>query len=232
MRDLSNGGGNDGVNDLTALDIAAYGNRPGGCRYKASATASCNHGTTHSKYLLTEWTKADGTKVQHVYTGSHNWTSGSLKTNDETLLRIDAPTVYQAYVANFDKVHSRGRHRRSKYGSTSQHYSRVNVQADGDQHYSAVASGGTSPVYTAVVYEQGDRHDSSDTELGTDVYIRMYKDGVALWNEKLLSNSGTAGNATWSHQKPDVGVDDHGNAIVAWPRTTTATSTPTSPWSR
>ncbi|MGW4594043.1 phospholipase D-like domain-containing protein [Streptomyces sp. NPDC004457] len=217
VRDLSNGGGNDGVNDLTALDIAAYGNRPGGCRYKPSATASCNHGTTHSKYLLTEWTKADGTKVQHVYTGSHNWTAGSLKTNDETLLRIDDPAVYQAYVANFNKVRSGAVDiDASKYGSTSQHYSRVNVQTDGDQHYSAIASGGTSSVYTAVVYEQGDRHDSSDTELGTDVYIRMYKDGVALWNEKLLSNSGTSGSTTWSHQKPDVGVDDQGNAIVAW----------------
>ncbi|MGW2778921.1 phospholipase D-like domain-containing protein [Streptomyces olivaceoviridis] len=31
-----------------------------------------------------------------MYTGSHNWTAGSLKTNDETLLRIDDPAVYQA----------------------------------------------------------------------------------------------------------------------------------------
>lgn len=215
VRDLSDGGGNNGVNELAGLDIAAYGNRPGGCRYKATATASCNRGTVHSKYLLTEWKKDDGTQVQHVYTGSHNWTAGSLKTNDETILRIDDAGTYQAFVANFNKARALVVDvDATKYGSTSQHYSRVNVDAPGDQHYSAVASGGTSAVYTAVVYEQGDRHDASDTELGTDVYIRMYKDGVPLWDEKLLSNSGTG--TTWSHQKPDVGVDDQGNATVVW----------------
>ncbi|OQQ16971.1 hypothetical protein B0675_07310 [Streptomyces sp. M41(2017)] len=216
-RDLSDGGGNKGIDDLTALDIAAYGNRPGGCRYKTSAGASCNHGTTHSKYLLTEWKKSDGTQVQHVYTGSHNWTAGSLKTNDETILRIDDAGTYQAYVANFNKVRASAVDLdAAKYGSTSQHYSRVNVGTNGDQHYSAVASGGTSSVYTAVAYEQGDRHDASDSELGTDVYLRLYKDGVPLWDEKLLSNGNTGTGTTWSHQKPDVGVDDQGNAIVVW----------------
>ncbi|WP_328845288.1 phospholipase D-like domain-containing protein [Streptomyces sp. NBC_00258] len=215
VRDLSDGGGNNGVDELAGLDIPAYGNRPGGCRYKATATSSCNRGTVHSKYLLTEWKKDDGTQVQHVYTGSHNWTAGSLKTNDETILRIDDAGTYQAFVANFNKARALVTDiDATKYGSTSQHYSRVNVKANGDQHYSAVASGGTSAVYTAVVYEQGDRHDASDTELGTDVYIRMYKDGVPLWDEQLLSNSGTG--TTWSHQKPDVGVDDQGNAIVVW----------------
>lgn len=215
VRDLSDGGGNNGVDEIAGLDIPAYGNRPGGCRYKATATSSCNRGTVHSKYLLTEWKKDDGTQVQHVYTGSHNWTAGSLKTNDETILRIDDAGTYQAFVANFNKARALVVDiDATKYGSTSQHYSRVNVETKGDQHYSAVASGGTSAVYTAVVYEQGDRHDPSDTELGTDVYIRMYKDGVALWDEKLLSNSGTG--TTWSHQKPDVGVDDQGNAIVVW----------------
>ncbi|MFJ5219238.1 phosphatidylserine/phosphatidylglycerophosphate/cardiolipin synthase family protein [Streptomyces sp. NPDC088354] len=217
-RDFSDGGDNRGINELTGLDIPAYGARPGGCRYKPAAGASCNRGTVHSKYLLTEWKTADGTQVQHVYTGSHNWTQGSLARNDETLLRIDDPAIYQAYVANFTSVRAGLVDiDTAKYGRTAQHYSRVNVTADGDQHYSAVASGGTSgATYTAVVYESGDRHDASDPELGTDVYIRMYKDGVPLWDEKKLSNSGTAGNATWSHQKPDVGVDDNGNAVVVW----------------
>ncbi len=215
-RDLSdpNGDGdNAGVNELTGLDIPVHANRPGGCRY---ATVTCNRGTTHSKYLLTEWRKADGTQVRHVFTGSHNWTKGALQRNDETLLRIDDPVIYQAYVDNFDAVRQGTYDIDSTvYGSTAQHYSRVNTKADGDQHYSAVASGGTgSTTWTAVVYEEGDRHDSSDTELGTDVYIRMYKDGVPLWSEKKLSPGGTG--ATWSHQKPDVGVDANGNAIVVW----------------
>ncbi|HZG04480.1 MAG TPA: phospholipase D-like domain-containing protein [Streptomyces sp.] len=217
-RDFSDGGENRGINELTGLDIPAYGARPGGCRYKTSATASCNRGTIHSKYLLTEWKKADGTQVRHVYTGSHNWTKGALTRNDETLLRIDDPAIYQAFVNNFDTARAGLVDiDAAKYGRTAQHYSRVNVDAAGDQHYSAVASAGTADTtYTAVVYENGDRHDPSDPELGTDVYIRMYRNGVPLWDEKKLSNSGTAGNATWSHQKPDVGVDDNGNAIVVW----------------
>ncbi|MFE9775920.1 phosphatidylserine/phosphatidylglycerophosphate/cardiolipin synthase family protein [Streptomyces sp. NPDC005931] len=214
-RDLSdpNGDGdNAGVNELTGLNIPVYANRPGGCRY---STITCNRGTTHSKYLLTEWQKSDGTQVRHVYTGSHNWTKGALQRNDETLLRIDDPTIYQAYVDNFNAVRQGTYDIDSDvYGSSAQHYSRVNTKAEGDQHYSAVASGGTTGTYTAVVYEEGDRHDPSDTELGTDVYLRMYKDGVPLWSEKKLSTSGT--NSTWSHQKPDVGIDDNGNAIVVW----------------
>lgn len=214
-RDYSSGGGNKGINELTALDINAYGLRPGGCRYKIRGY-SCNRATVHSKYLLTEWKDAAGQQVRHVYTGSHNWTAGALKTNDETLLRIDDPGVYQAFVDNFDKVRTAAVDiDAAKYGSSPQHYSRVNVVAAGDQHYSAMASGGSgTTTYTAVVYESGDRHDPSDTELGTDVYLRMYKDGVPLWDEKKLSTSGT--NATWSHQKPDVGIDDNGNAVVVW----------------
>ncbi|MFI1645732.1 hypothetical protein ACH4XT_02125 [Streptomyces avidinii] len=46
------------------------------------------------------------------------------------------------------------------------------------------------------------------------MYIRMYKDGVPLWDEKKLSTGGT--NGTWSNQKPDVGIADNGNAVVVW----------------
>lgn len=214
-RDYSSLGGNNGINDLTALDINAYGLRPGGCRYKIRGY-SCNRATVHSKYLLTEWTDAAGKQVRHVYTGSHNWTSGALKRNDETLLRIDDAGVYQSFVDNFNKVRDAAVDiDAAKYGSSPEHYSRVNATAAGDQHYSATASSGSgTSTYTAVVYENGDRHDAADTELGTDVYIRMYKDGVPLWDEKKLSTSGT--NATWSNQKPDVGIDDSGNAVVVW----------------
>ncbi|MET9568663.1 phospholipase D-like domain-containing protein [Streptomyces virginiae] len=215
VRDYSSGGGNKGVNELTALDVNAYGLRAGGCRYKVGGY-SCNRATVHSKYLLTEWKDAAGKQVRHVYTGSHNWTAGALKKNDETLLRIDDPGVYQAFVDNFDKVRTAAVDiDAAKYGSSPEHYSRVNVAAAGDQHYSAMASSGSgTTAYTAVVYESGDRHDAADTELGTDVYIRMYRDGVPLWDEKKLSTSGT--NATWSNQKPDVGIDDDGNAVVVW----------------
>jgi hypothetical protein len=203
-----------GVDDMTALDVPLYGSRAGGCRY---TTVSCGRGMVHSKYILLEW--VDGLGVQHkeVLTGSHNWTKGSLERNDETILRIKDATTYQAYLDNFNKVFQGMVDINAvKYGSAPDvdHYQRVNVAGDGDQHYSAMAAGGTTTPYLAVVYEHGDRHDSSDTELGTDVYIRMYRNGVPLWNERKLSTSGT--NSTWSNQKPDVGIDNNGNAIVVW----------------
>ncbi|SCK35686.1 MULTISPECIES: phospholipase D-like domain-containing protein [unclassified Streptomyces] len=217
VRDFSDVDSNKGVNDLTAANINAYGMRPGGCRYTASVGGSCNRGSVHSKYLLTEWKNAAGQRVQHTFTGSHNFTKGALERNDETLLRINDAGVYNAFVANFDKLRDAVSDiDAAKYGTSSQHYSRVNVAAAGDQHYSATASNssGTS-TYLAVVYENGDRHNPADSELGTDVYIRMYKDGVPLWNEKKLNDPGVAGT-DWSNQKPDVGVDQNGNAIVVW----------------
>jgi phosphatidylserine/phosphatidylglycerophosphate/cardiolipin synthase-like enzyme len=66
------------------------------------------HGTNiHSKYLLIDSDfKTDG-KVEHhryVYTGSHNYTNGALKSNDETMLRIDNAEVFDAYMANWGVI--------------------------------------------------------------------------------------------------------------------------------
>ncbi|MFD5553136.1 phosphatidylserine/phosphatidylglycerophosphate/cardiolipin synthase family protein [Streptomyces sp. NPDC127068] len=215
VRDVDGLDGNAGVNDMTKTNVNAYGMRPGGCRY--TTKPSCNYGTVHSKYLLTEWENAQGQRVQRTYTGSHNFTMGALKRNDETMLRINDSGVYDAYLANFNKLRASVVDiDAAKYGSTSQHYSRVNAGADGDQHASATASNGSgTSTYLAVAYEHGDRHNPADTQLGTDVYLRMYKDGSPLRSETKLSVSGSAGTS-WSHQKPDVGVDQNGNAIVVW----------------
>ncbi|MFD7546821.1 phosphatidylserine/phosphatidylglycerophosphate/cardiolipin synthase family protein [Streptomyces sp. NPDC059816] len=216
VRDFDALDANAGVNDMTGINVNAYSMRPGGCRYIPS-DESCNHGTVHSKYLLTEWENAQGQRVQNTYTGSHNFTKGALVRNDETLLRLSDAGVYDAFVANFNKLRSAVVDiDAAKYGSTSQHYSRVNAASAGDQHDSATASNGSgTSTYQAVVYEDGDNHNPADTQLGTNAYLRMYKDGVPLWNEKQLSVSGAAGTS-WSHQKPDVGVDRNGNAIVVW----------------
>ncbi len=205
---------NAGVNDMTGINVNAYGMRPGGCRYSAR---SCHHGTTHSKYLLTEWKNADGKRVQNTYTGSHNFTKGALVRNDETLLRISDPAVYDEFVASFNRLRTAAIDiDAAKYGSIPQHYSRVNAASAGDQHDSATASNGSgTSTYHAVVYEDGDNHDPADRQLGTNVYIRTYENGAPNGNEKRLSVPGVTGT-TWSHQKPDVGVDQNGNAIVVW----------------
>jgi len=59
----------------------------------------------HSKYLLLDARLGGSTTTRRlVFTGSHNWTGPSLRTNDETLLRIDNAAVYDAYLANWGRV--------------------------------------------------------------------------------------------------------------------------------
>ncbi|MFI5617639.1 hypothetical protein [Streptomyces sp. NPDC051567] len=110
-RDFHESGDNNGINDLTNLDVVAYSMRPGGCRYKNGA--SCNRGTVHSKYLLTEWTDAQGKQIRNVYTGSYNWTMGALRNNDEGTAprrrRGDLPGVRRQLR---QAAHRRRRHRR------------------------------------------------------------------------------------------------------------------------
>ncbi len=67
------------------------------------------HGSNiHSKYLLIDSlydTKGKGyVHRKLVYTGSHNYTGGALRDNDETLLRVDNPTVFDAFLANWNKI--------------------------------------------------------------------------------------------------------------------------------
>ncbi|MET8294574.1 phospholipase D-like domain-containing protein [Streptomyces sp. NPDC005180] len=58
----------------------------------------------HSKYLLIEGTYLGGANRKLVFTGSHNYTFPNLRANDETLLKIDNPTVYDAFKANFEAI--------------------------------------------------------------------------------------------------------------------------------
>ncbi|NUW34326.1 phosphatidylserine/phosphatidylglycerophosphate/cardiolipin synthase family protein [Nonomuraea sp. SMC257] len=61
-------------------------------------------GRVHSKYLLVEGSY-DGDRDAHwVFTGSHNYIETSLRRNDETLLRLNDRTIYQQYVANFERM--------------------------------------------------------------------------------------------------------------------------------
>lgn len=57
----------------------------------------------HSKYVLVDG-EVWGGHHKIVVTGSHSFTGVSLRSNDESMLTISAPGVYNAYLANFDHV--------------------------------------------------------------------------------------------------------------------------------
>lgn len=88
----------------------------------------------------------------------------------------------------------------------------VNSTATGDQDGAAIAANRNG--YVAVVWE--DDRDSTDpgNNNHSEIYIRVFKNGTHVY-EKKVSGGGTAGT-NWRHVSPDVGLDDDGNAVVAW----------------
>ncbi len=62
---------------------------------------------THEKYLLVNgWYGADPTS-KIVWTGSHNWSDGALR-RDDLIVRIESPTAYGQYLANFNDIWTNG----------------------------------------------------------------------------------------------------------------------------
>ncbi|WP_354644390.1 phospholipase D-like domain-containing protein [Kitasatospora camelliae] len=62
----------------------------------------------HSKYLLIEGRYLGGANRKVVFTGSHNYTFPNLRSQDETLLKIDNAAVHDAFKANFESVKAGG----------------------------------------------------------------------------------------------------------------------------
>ncbi|OEJ51910.1 hypothetical protein BGK72_15185 [Streptomyces agglomeratus] len=60
----------------------------------------------HSKYLLVEGTYAGAAGRRLVFTGSHNYTYPALRSNDETLLKIDNATLFGQYKTNHTRLMS------------------------------------------------------------------------------------------------------------------------------
>jgi phosphatidylserine/phosphatidylglycerophosphate/cardiolipin synthase-like enzyme len=61
----------------------------------------------HSKYLLIDARYAGSTAARRlVFTGSHNYTGPALTSNDETLLRIEDPAVFAAFLADWGQIKS------------------------------------------------------------------------------------------------------------------------------
>ena len=57
----------------------------------------------HDKYFFIDG-KYQGTSRKLVWTGSHNWDYGALRTNDEAILRVEDPDVFAAFDANWDRM--------------------------------------------------------------------------------------------------------------------------------
>lgn len=62
----------------------------------------------HSKYLLIDSkydTKGKGFVPRKlVWTGSHNYTGGALRNNDETLIRVDNAAIFDAFLRNWNTI--------------------------------------------------------------------------------------------------------------------------------
>lgn len=58
----------------------------------------------HSKYLLIEGLFGGRRNTKAVFSGSHNFSYGSLRDNDETLLRVTSAKIHDQYRANFNRI--------------------------------------------------------------------------------------------------------------------------------
>ncbi|MFD0568636.1 hypothetical protein ACFQ0T_04235 [Kitasatospora gansuensis] len=88
----------------------------------------------------------------------------------------------------------------------------ANSDSTGDQDSAQVAANRLGDV--AVVWEDDRDSTNPGDNAHSDVWVRMYRNGVSAYEQKL-SAGGTAGVA-WRHLQPDVGLDDRGNAVVVW----------------
>ncbi len=73
-------------------------------------TYPSQHGTNiHSKYLLIDAKydtvgQSQPVRRKLVFTGSHNYTTGALRDNDETLLRVDDAAIFDQFMANWTTI--------------------------------------------------------------------------------------------------------------------------------
>lgn len=86
----------------------------------------------------------------------------------------------------------------------------ANSTATGDQDNSAIASVRTG--YAAVVWEDDRDTTAPADNVHSDVWLRVYRDGVSLFEKKLSAG----GTATWRHIQPDVALHEDGSSVVTW----------------
>ena len=61
----------------------------------------------HSKYMIINARYGEGAAIERlVFTGSHNYTSPALRRNDEALMRVADPDIYEAFWDNWHTIHA------------------------------------------------------------------------------------------------------------------------------
>lgn len=86
----------------------------------------------------------------------------------------------------------------------------ANSTATGDQDNAAVSA--VRNGWTAVVWEDDRDSATPDDPVHSDVWVRLFKDGVSRYEKKLSAG----GSGDWRHVQPDVALHDDGTAVVVW----------------
>ncbi|MFI6481766.1 phosphatidylserine/phosphatidylglycerophosphate/cardiolipin synthase family protein [Nonomuraea sp. NPDC050663] len=187
---------------LAAHGIVVHTFRPGGCHDPAGG--SCANGGVHSKILLVDGpSKAAGGAVRrYVYTGSHNLNKGSLIASDDSVVRVDDPAIYAAYDADYRRMMDE----MVKIVPSAYPAAALQMAANGPQDQRAPRAAVTRNGYTAVTWTEG----------GNAVYARIYRDGSPVTGPVKVDMGGVGCATGYHHADGAVGVDDAGNAYVAW----------------
>ncbi|MFC4116301.1 phospholipase D-like domain-containing protein [Nonomuraea zeae] len=195
--------------ELAKGGIVVHTFRPGGCHYPAGGT--CEPDGIHSKIILVDGPSAaaGGATRRYVYTGSHNLNNGSLAASDDSFVRVDDAGIYAAYDADFTSMLDEV----IKFVPSAFPGAALQMAANGPDDQRAPRAAATRAGYTAVTWEDDPNRASVD---GTEVYARIYHDGQPVTGPVRVSMGGVGCATGWNHVQPSVGVDDTGNAYVAW----------------
>ncbi|MFF4195434.1 phosphatidylserine/phosphatidylglycerophosphate/cardiolipin synthase family protein [Nonomuraea sp. NPDC001831] len=195
--------------ELAKGGIVVHTFRPGGCHYPAGDT--CAPDNIHSKIILVDGPSAaaGGARRSYVYTGSHNLNGGSLTASDDSFVRVDDPAVYAAYDADFTAMKDEV----VKIVPRAYPGAGLQMTANGPDDQRAPRAAAVRSGYTAVAWE--DDRDRASVD-GAEVYARIYRDGQPVTGPVKVSMGGVGCAAGWNHVQPSAGVDDAGNAYVAW----------------
>ncbi|MFI6322367.1 phosphatidylserine/phosphatidylglycerophosphate/cardiolipin synthase family protein [Nonomuraea sp. NPDC050556] len=182
--------------------IVVHSFRPGGCHYPQGG--GCDVDTIHSKIILTDGPSAaaGGAQRKYVYTGSHNLNGGSLTASDDSFVRVDDAAVYAAYDADYVHLMDEA----VKLVPAAYPDAALQMAANGPEDQRSPDASAERDGYTAVAWESG----------GTEVYARIYRYGQPVTGPVLVSMGGVGCATGYDHVQPSAGVDDLGNAYVAW----------------
>jgi phosphatidylserine/phosphatidylglycerophosphate/cardiolipin synthase-like enzyme len=94
--------GNDGSRE-NADGQTIFNSRRDALRTMKNGGARIKLGRVHDKLILID-AKVDGERKRLVFTGSHNLTASANNINDELFIGLRGASIYDAYVAHFDRV--------------------------------------------------------------------------------------------------------------------------------